>query len=767
MPEFRLHEMGWHAFQQLCHTVLRETLGQTVESYLDNNDGGRDGAFAGQWVQQDGEDLTGAFVVQCKHTARPGYKLSLSDLNDELPKAKRLVDAGRCDTYVLMTNAGMTGDSAKAITEALEDAGVQHAGIFESTWLNQTLAESSRLRRLVPRLYGLGDLTQILDERAYDQARAVLDAMRADLEKLVLTGTYQKAAEALGEHGFVILTGSPATGKTTIAAQLCLGAADEFDTAVVKLDTISDLADRWNPNESQLVWLDDAFGATQFQRDLARAWTLALPKIKGALSAGSRFILTSRDYIYTAARPSLKPDAFPLLNESEVAVDVTDLLPDEKRQILYNHLRHGEQPDSYLKKLQPHLEFAASHPGFTPELARRLADPLFTRELRWTTENTIDGFLSSPSRFLNDVMIGLDRDAQAALGLIFINHNWLDSPVALSSAADQDLAARMGSDLGGITRALTAMDGSLVHNLIRGGDPGWVFAHPTMVDAYADLLRNPELLHHLVAGFPLDVLMSSITCGDVGLNHAIVVPQNLFAAVQTRLKELPDDGEFEARWRLRSRRSSFLASRCDKAFLQEWCEDEPDLMERLSEPGLMLEGDSDNDLFIQLVAFGLVPDALRAKFAEALIKHCERGDDPAVLWTRSLRDVLSQDEDADLRRRIRAVVVADPAHLVREATAWSRDDDQSPDDFIAPLRELADHLPHEFPDDVEVAAGTETLTGAIDRWVSDQDWEDPDEETHTTGAAPAAPTPPAPIDRSVFDDLVERRSESEDDDQQE
>ena len=46
---YDLHILGWHSFQQLCLTITREILGQTVESYLDSADAGKDGAFAGIW----------------------------------------------------------------------------------------------------------------------------------------------------------------------------------------------------------------------------------------------------------------------------------------------------------------------------------------------------------------------------------------------------------------------------------------------------------------------------------------------------------------------------------------------------------------------------------------------------------------------------------------------------------------------------------------------------------------------------------------------
>ena len=88
VPSFALHDLGWHAFQQLCHTVLRDVLGQEVISFLDSNDGGRDGAFCGKWEAHGESPLVGEFVAQCKHTAKAGATLGLSDIADELDKVE-------------------------------------------------------------------------------------------------------------------------------------------------------------------------------------------------------------------------------------------------------------------------------------------------------------------------------------------------------------------------------------------------------------------------------------------------------------------------------------------------------------------------------------------------------------------------------------------------------------------------------------------------------------------------------------------------------
>jgi len=219
---YELHSLGWQSFQQLCLTVTREILGQTVESFLDSNDGGRDGAFAGVWVPGNAETLRGRFVIQCKFTVKKDSNLRLSDLADELHKAKRLVAQGRCDNYVLLTNAGLSGREAGRIEAAYKAVGVKNVLLYGSTWICQQIQESKRLRMLVPRVYGLGDLSQILDERAYAQARALLASLRDDLSKVVVTSAYKRAAAAIDQHGFVLLIGEPAAGKTTIASLLAM-----------------------------------------------------------------------------------------------------------------------------------------------------------------------------------------------------------------------------------------------------------------------------------------------------------------------------------------------------------------------------------------------------------------------------------------------------------------------------------------------------------------------------------------------------------------
>src|SRR5690606_32912273 len=107
--DYELHSLGWKAFQNLCSTIVSEIWGQTIQTFFDSQDGGRDGAFNGDWHKSKSENYSGTFTVQCKFTANTSTVIKLSDLTDEIEKAKRLAKRGLADNYFLFTNAKLTG----------------------------------------------------------------------------------------------------------------------------------------------------------------------------------------------------------------------------------------------------------------------------------------------------------------------------------------------------------------------------------------------------------------------------------------------------------------------------------------------------------------------------------------------------------------------------------------------------------------------------------------------------------------------------------
>jgi hypothetical protein len=754
-PVYDLHSLGWHSFQQLCLTVTREILGQTVESFLDSNDGGRDGAFTGIWTAHGSENINGRFVIQCKFTNKKNQNLHASDLTGELKKAKRLVKKDLCDCYVLMTNAGLTGKEVEKIEALYKSAGVKHILLYGSTWLSQQIHDSKRLRMLVPRVYGLGDLSQILDERAYSQAKALLASLREDLSKIVVTGAYKKAAAALDQHGFVLLIGEPAAGKTTVASLLAMAALDQWNASTLKLDDPTKVVDHWNPQEpSQFFWVDDAFGVSQYESHLVHGWNHKLAHIKAMLKKGAKVVMTSRDYIYNRARKDLKEGAFPLLRESQVVIDVHDLTPDERRQILYNHLKLGRQPKEFRTEIKPLLEGVAAHPRFIPETARRLSDPVFTEGLRLNSY-WIGEFVEKQEQLLQEVLQGLDSDSKAALGLIYMRNGELESPIQLEESESRALE-RLGSSLGGCISAMEALNGSLVQHAHVEGASIWRFKHPTIGDAFAaQLVRNPELLEIYLQRSSTEDLVDQVTCGDVGLEKAVIVPKSLFPLMLRRLEEFSKSSKYKsalfASWGAKSRIMGFLARRCSKEFLSFYVAKHPELLDDVSEPGLLLSAVSEVDVAVRLHEYGLLPEPQRRKFIEKVTGYGLRGEDLYALGDHDIRSVFNGNEFEEFRQRVRTELVPRLGDVRRE---WqgNHSPSESADDFMDPLKDSFRALTTAFEGDQEVKDIVDRETSHLYEWIAEHSEEEGDgKQKRTLGNVETLEE--SDDNRSIFDDV--------------
>lgn len=753
---FHLHTLGWHSFQQLCLSVSREVLGQTVQSFLDTNDGGRDGAFSGTWSQQDGESLSGRFVIQCKFTARAGYTLTPSDLDDEFSKVRRLVSESECDVYILMTNAGVSGATELKLKEKFKEAGVKDFLIFGVTWLEDQIRESKRLRMMVPRVYGLGDLSQILDERAYAQATAVLESMHEDLAKVVLTESYRKAAKALDTHRFVLLVGEPASGKTTIASLLAMSSADEWGASVVKLSDPQSVVKSWNPHEnSQLFWIDDAFGVTQYESGLVSGWNHILSDVNAILSKGNRVVMTSRDYIYNRARKDLKEGAFPMFQESQVVIDVHDLSLDERRQILYNHLKLGKQPREFRAAVKPYLDSVAKHNRFIPEIARRLAAPFFTKRL-YLSEWSLASFVEKREQFLMDICKGLDKDSKAALALIYMSNGRLPSPISLTDAEDEALR-RLDSDLGACTTALEALRGSLAVHITSDGESFWTFKHPTIGDAYSEMLRgNPELLGIYVRGSDIEKLMRQITCGDVDIEGAVVLPSSLFALVIERLVAYKSSSAYKTEWisgwGARRELLGFLARRCSKQFLKAYLAADRKLIESILKPTLYLDYSVEVDLAIRLFKLGLLSEDARRTLVETVCEYARTGEDASVLSDPQLRSLLNDKELSRLQEAVRTEVLP-RIEEVRLEHQSNRAPDDDPEWHMRRFTQLLNTIEEAYPQSRRISNIIKRERLQVQEWIN----ENPSEEDSSASREITIDEQIASPDgnRSIFDDIDE------------
>lgn len=669
LPDFALHRLGWKAFQDLCIALVEERLNRPIQTFLPVKDAGRDGAFLGTWDNPGSAEST----IQCKFTSKDSNNLTMSMLSDELPKAKRLAHIGLADDYIILTNHTITGESELQIRQAFQAKGVKRCRVFHRDWIINRIQESPRLRMMVPRLYGLVDLTGMLDARAYKQAQLILSEMGDNLQKLVVTEAHRNSVRAISEHNLVLLLGAPAAGKSTIGASLALGASDMWDCATIKVTSPERLEKHLDPEGKQFFWIDDAWGSTQYQRERTEPWNQVFSLMQGAMKRGTRFLITSRDYIWQAARKELKLQALPVLTKSQVIINVHELTVEEKARILYNHIKLGDQNEQFRSDVKPFLPDIAKREDFLPESARRLGTRFFTKSL-YLTVQSVENFFARPKDFLEQTIESLSPECLAAIALIFLNGGSVRSPVPMETL--ERPASAFGVMPAIVRSQLEALNGSILKLAEDEEGPYWGYRHPTVYDAFASYVaRSPELVEVYLLGAKPENIVREVVCSGIELSGAhVVLPNSMHDLLADRIGSLPSYAL-----------ASFISYRSNRAFTERLMTLRPDIWGRLEFFSRPLKDDSDVDFLASLYKQGLLPIQRRLQFVEDVRQAAVEDADDSFLESEDIAAVLTADEKTDILNEVdQAVLGKLKYHVDRLRRDWDRAYD--PNDHFDVLR---------------------------------------------------------------------------------
>ena len=647
---YNLHRLGWSAFEDLCMQVMRVVLGETCTRFRPGPDGGRDGWFSGQAAAQlvAQNQLTGSFVVQCKHTSLSHEALNKSHLKKEIEKVTQVAAKTPCH-YILMTNRQISAQSEAAIRYAFESVtGVGHCLVLSETWIEDTLDAHPRLLRLVPRLYGIGDLSQILSLVIQQQTSAVLEDLAHPLRTYVPTASYRNAERALHDHGFVVLVGPPASGKSTIAANLCMvNLAQDSNVRVLRIEHADQFKSTWSPGDAHTIyWVDDVFGETTLDDGRLREWSAALDKVEAARKRRARIIFCTRDYILAAAEQKLKRTKADLINDAHVRVDVTALSEAERDAILYNHIKDGNISCEQKKALKKHLSALARLPSFSPELARRLGSCRFHRALTYEL-NALRGFFDRPVQHFRDVIHGLSGAETAALAVCLLSDNAVPDPVPDDALAETVLKTYAVS-MPQVREALEMLEGSLVKRVRQATAQTWQLHHPSMIEALQEEFasKSSQLLLYLQGARLNAILRDTTTLTPAADSHLVFVSDSVYAALVRRLQSA-DKYSTDAIGR-------YLAGRASDTLLLAIDSTSPELLDRALAVVPEPEGsDTAPQLAVRLGRVGgaqLFDGRRRAILVEALGASVEDSGWLGFFEIEGLRDVLPGFVEEFMRR---------------------------------------------------------------------------------------------------------------------
>jgi hypothetical protein len=747
--DLALHTIGWRAFQDLCSQVCEIVLGRPVEIFREAHDGGQDAVF----LIAAGANTPPIGTVQCKHTSDAVKALKLGDLTAEIDHVEELVKAGQADTYVFMTNMSVDAPVAAAMRARLSALGVRKPHILGRQYIVRVIKGSARLRALVPQVYGLGDLTSIVDERLSEQSRALLDSWIPKLRTYVPTQAHRAAVNAISDHGVVLLLGNPSSGKSAIGAIVSTIASENPDNTVLALTSPRDFEAGWNPNDpGRFFWIDDAFGSNVLRDDYVQDWTSAFSKLRAAIKHGNRFLLTSRKHIYEAARRRLGQRNLAQFADGSAVVDVGELTFEEKTQILYNHVNFGKQSQSWRSSVKPHLAAVAEVSNFLPGIAERLGDPNFTKGLA-PRESSLVRFMEEPTEHLIDTVSALDGQLQAALILVYVHQAGFD-PSDHDASVAQAVAELTGYALTRIEDCFAELKGSF----LKLSGSKWTFAHPTISDALTEILRQkPHMMAALIRGATIDTILSSFTCeGSPLIRDALVIPRTLDDALVVRLGRTPD--ELHPNWML----FHFLSYRSSEAVFVKAIEQFPNLLRRLCWQSDLASNDPQIATYARAHHLGVLPDDLRSKVADKLQSAALNGFDVSFFEEPQMLAIIPPLALIGVGLALRTTVLPSLEERIDEIAA-DADLDEEPDSHFKKLLGVLDRV-EAIGVDADAAALIDDARDRVKRSVEaleerkrehDEDSEDEADWTHivTQEKEDAQPRSSAVTKRSVFDDV--------------
>ena len=496
---YRLDELGWLQFEQLCSEVLAAS-GVDPKSWHGDADRLRSARVTWRidtpWLTRPVRAPAIAFVTWIR-TAGDRERL----------RQALLQEAGRQPVVVL------TNDDSAA--HGFDEREVQVIGPRE---LGEVLDASPAIRRRVPFVLGVRDLDGLVEPELRARSTADVDAASSLARVFVPTRAYQRTLDVLDLHRFAVVTGPPEMGKTAIARTVALTALTEGWEAH-ECTTPDHLWRLYARERRQVFVADDAFGSTEYRPDAAERWALELDRILRAMDDSHRLIWTSRPAPLRAGLRRIHREhgveRWPQPAEVQVAASALDL--EEKALILFRHAQAAHVPPEAVGLVRTHALEIVEHEHFTPErirrfVARRLPDLAGAPAAPVDVRDAVRDELREPTAEMAASLRALPPEHRAVLVAL------LDCGSGPVPERELAAAVRRHADAGLPSTAAALVD-RLTDHFVRVVAPDSVaWVHPSWRDlVIEEIARDPESRRRFLQRCSLEGLLLALsTAGGAG-----------------------------------------------------------------------------------------------------------------------------------------------------------------------------------------------------------------------------------------------------------
>jgi len=318
-------------FEDLTRDLLSKKLNKDFQSFRTGKDKGIDLRYS--TVSDENE-----IVVQVKHYVGSKFSNLISVLkNKEYEKIKRL----NPQRYIVVTSLPLNPGEKEKIKNTLNPFVLSTNDILGKESLNSLLADYKEIEQKYYKLWlsSTSVLSRILKNGVKGRSEFEQSKIEDKIKIFVQNEAYNDAVEILNQRNFILITGAPGIGKTTLADMLTYQLlAKDFELIYVR--DIDEAEEAYEEEKQQIFYFDDFLGTITLDltssRNLDASISNFIQRIKRNNS--KRLILTCRTTILNQAKEQSEKLNNSKLDVAQHEVKIEDYSDLDKARILYNHL---------------------------------------------------------------------------------------------------------------------------------------------------------------------------------------------------------------------------------------------------------------------------------------------------------------------------------------------------------------------------------------------------------------------------------------------
>lgn len=335
---------------------------------------GRDGGIDLRYSQGGGRSV----IVQAKRYKK--YSDLKTKLKEEVEKVKRL----NPQRYMITTTVDLTATNKDEIVAMFSPYIQNEHDILAKQDLNKILARHPDVERQYYKLWltSTNILNTILNKNIFNWTDFEKGEIQETIRTYVMNDSFEEALKKLVENRYVIISGEPGIGKTTLARVLVMHLlsekyADHFNTTNYEEFyytncNIDDLVQVFQKGKRQVFFYDDFLGKVSLEEGEKNFDSRIVAFIKACQHEKDKlFILATREYILQQGlvRYSRFNDGKGI-EMSKCVVDMGKYTRFVRAQILYNHIVANEIPQPYINTILHDKNYMKiiDHRNFSPRI---------------------------------------------------------------------------------------------------------------------------------------------------------------------------------------------------------------------------------------------------------------------------------------------------------------------------------------------------------------------------------------------------------------